>query len=76
MLGIVSHAPGGIGVFEATMLIALSNLPREGVLGAVLLFRLFYYLIPFTLALVLLMLHGGWSRIRKKPASSSIGTSG
>lgn len=73
MLGIVSHSPGGLGVFEATMLIALSHLPREGVpkediLGAVLLFRLFYYLIPFVLALIMLALHGGWSRMRRRSA--------
>ncbi|MGI6246303.1 MAG: lysylphosphatidylglycerol synthase domain-containing protein [Pseudochelatococcus sp.] len=67
MLGIISHSPGGLGVFEATMLIALSHLSREGVLGAVLMFRLFYYLIPFVLALILLGLHGGWSRINRKP---------
>lgn len=66
MLGIVSHSPGGLGVFEATMLIALSHLPREGVLGAVLLFRLFYYLIPFVLALLMLLVHGGLSRMRKQ----------
>ena len=54
MLGVASHAPGGLGVFEATILLALSNYPREPVLGALLLFRLCYYLIPFVLALSLL----------------------
>lgn len=51
MLGIVSHAPGGLGVFEATILLALSGLAREPVLGALLLFRVFYYLVPFVVAL-------------------------
>ena len=54
MLGIASHAPGGLGVFEATILLALSGLSREGVLGALLLFRLCYYLVPFVVALALL----------------------
>ncbi len=54
MLGIASHAPGGLGVFEATILLALSTVPRESVLGALLLFRLCYYLAPFLLALALL----------------------
>jgi uncharacterized membrane protein YbhN (UPF0104 family) len=54
MLGIASHAPGGLGVFEATVLIALSHVPREPVLGALLLFRIVYYLCPFVLALALL----------------------
>jgi hypothetical protein len=54
MIGIASHSPGGLGVFEATMLLALSWLPRETVLGALLLFRLLYYVLPFILALALL----------------------
>lgn len=54
MLGIASHAPGGLGVFEATVLLALTSLPREPVLGALLLFRLCYYLGPFIVALALL----------------------
>ena len=53
-LDIVSHAPGGLGVFEVTVLLALSSLSREQVLGALLLFRIFYYFIPFVLALALL----------------------
>lgn len=51
MLGVASHAPGGLGVFEATILLALSSYPREPVLGALLLYRLCYYLIPFVIAL-------------------------
>lgn len=62
MLGIVSHAPGGIGVFEATILVALSSLPGSQVLGALLLFRLCYYLLPFLLALALL---GGYEIVKR-----------
>ncbi len=54
LLGIASHAPGGIGVFEATLLLALPGVPREPLLGALLVYRLCYYLIPFLLALTLL----------------------
>ena len=54
LLGIASHAPGGIGVFEATMLLALPGVPREALLGALLVYRLCYYLVPFVLALILL----------------------
>lgn len=54
VLGIASHAPGGIGVFEATMLLALPGVPRGELLGALLVYRLVYYLVPFVLALVLL----------------------
>ncbi len=54
VLGIASHAPGGIGVFEATMLLALPGVPRGELLGALLVYRLVYYLLPFILALILL----------------------
>jgi hypothetical protein len=54
LLGVASHAPGGLGVFEATILLALPSLPREQVLGALLLFRICYYLLPFLLALAAL----------------------
>jgi uncharacterized membrane protein YbhN (UPF0104 family) len=53
-LGIASNAPGGIGVFEATMLLALPGVPREQLLGALLVYRLCYYLLPFILALIML----------------------
>jgi uncharacterized membrane protein YbhN (UPF0104 family) len=64
MLGVASHAPGGLGVFEATILLALSNYPREPVLGALLLYRLCYYLIPFVVALALLGAYEIRNRIR------------
>lgn len=51
LLGVVSHAPGGLGVFEATILLAFNSVPKEGLIGALFLFRLCYYLGPFVLAL-------------------------
>ncbi len=54
ILGIASNAPGGIGVFEATMLKTVPA-PSEGALFAsLLLFRVIYYLVPFVLALAFL----------------------
>jgi glycosyltransferase 2 family protein len=64
MLGVASHAPGGLGVFEATILLALSAYPREPVLGALLLYRLCYYLVPFVFALALLGAYEIRNRIR------------
>ena len=54
VLGVASHAPGGIGVFEATMLIALPSIPRDQLLGSILLYRVIYYFVPFALALAIL----------------------
>jgi len=54
LLGFASHAPGGIGVFDAAMLVALAMFDREELLASLLLFRLLYYIVPFTLALLVL----------------------
>jgi glycosyltransferase 2 family protein len=54
LLGFASHSPGGLGVFDAAMLVALWKYDTEQLLAGLLLFRLLYYLIPFTLALATL----------------------
>lgn len=54
LLGFASHSPGGLGVFDAAMLVALWQFDREELLAGLLLFRLLYYIIPFILALALL----------------------
>ena len=54
LLGFASHAPGGLGVFDAAMLVALWQYDKEQVLAGLLLFRVLYYLTPFAIALVIL----------------------
>jgi glycosyltransferase 2 family protein len=54
LLGFASHSPGGLGVFDAAMLIALWQFDAEELLAGLLIFRLLYYILPFTLALVTL----------------------
>jgi uncharacterized membrane protein YbhN (UPF0104 family) len=54
MLGFASHAPGGLGVFDAAMLVALWQFDKEDLVAGLLLFRLLYYLAPFVLALAIL----------------------
>ncbi len=54
LLGFASHAPGGIGVFDAAMLVALWQFDKEDVLAGLLLFRLLYYIVPFALSLLIL----------------------
>lgn len=49
-LGILSHAPGGLGVFEATIIAGLGAAGRSDVLAALLLYRMVYTLLPFLLA--------------------------
>jgi uncharacterized membrane protein YbhN (UPF0104 family) len=54
LLGFASHSPGGLGVFDAAMLVALWQFDREQLLAGLLLFRLLYYLVPFALSLAIL----------------------
>lgn len=46
-LGLVSHTPGGIGVFEASVTALLSGAGRADLLAALLLYRLIYNILPF-----------------------------
>jgi uncharacterized membrane protein YbhN (UPF0104 family) len=54
LLGFASHSPGGLGVFDAAMLVALWQYDKEELLAGLLIFRLLYYLLPFALALAIL----------------------
>ncbi|GJD50447.1 hypothetical protein OPKNFCMD_3186 [Methylobacterium crusticola] len=55
-VALVSHAPGGLGVFELVFITAMPDLPKTDVLAAVLIFRLFYLLLPFAMAIVVVLL--------------------
>ncbi len=51
--GLVSHVPGGVGVFETVLLLLLSpRIGRDSMIGAMLVFRAVYYLLPLALAAV------------------------
>ena len=56
LLGIVSHAPGGIGVFEMAMLASVGTDHGSRVLVALLLYRALYNLLPFAVAMIALLL--------------------
>ncbi|MDU3132303.1 MAG: UPF0104 family protein, partial [Bradyrhizobium sp.] len=49
-----SHSPGGLGVFDAAMLVGLWQMDREELLAGMLLFRMLYYLAPFLISVILL----------------------
>lgn len=53
---LASHAPGGLGVFEIIFLTAMPDIPKVDVLAALLVFRFFYLLIPFAMAVVVVLL--------------------
>jgi phosphatidylglycerol lysyltransferase len=53
--GLVSQVPGGLGVFETVVIVLLSkDIPAAAILGALLAYRAIYYLIPLSVAAVML----------------------
>lgn len=56
LLGFASHSPGGLGVFDAAMLVGLAQMDREDLLAGMLLFRVLYYISPFVISVILLTL--------------------
>lgn len=53
---LISHAPGGLGVLEIMFITAMPDADRAGVFAALIVFRLFYLLIPFALSLLVILL--------------------
>jgi uncharacterized membrane protein YbhN (UPF0104 family) len=80
LLGFASHAPAGLGVFDATILIGLGGDDKEPLIAALLMFRVLYHFLPFVIALGLFGSVEGWRgwrarlrRVRSRrltPASS------
>ena len=50
LVGLISHVPGGLGVFEVVVLAALPASARTDALAAMLCYRLTYNLLPFAIA--------------------------
>lgn len=62
ILAILSHVPGGLGVFELTMMASLPTVDKTYLLAVLLVFRLLYYLLPFFLAVLFFIGHEVWLR--------------
>jgi phosphatidylglycerol lysyltransferase len=60
--GLLSQVPGGIGVFETIVLLSLGDaLPRPTILGALVVYRGLYYLVPLIAAIAVL----AWSEFEQ-----------
>ena len=58
MAGFISHVPGGLGIFEAVALFLFQPyLPKDQVLGALIVYRLIYYLLPLVGSLVVFSIY-------------------
>jgi glycosyltransferase 2 family protein len=67
LLGFASSSPGGLGVFDAAMLVALIEFDKEELVAGLLLFRLLYYVIPFALSLLILGVRELWLGVARRP---------
>ena len=63
LVGVSSHVPGGLGVFETIILLALGPIASgPAIVGSLLVFRAVYYLLPLVLATALLAAYEGLGR--------------
>lgn len=69
VIGILSHVPGGLGVFELTMLASFPKVDKAQMLGALLIFRIYYYILPFLFAILLLGAYETRRYLRRGEAS-------
>ena len=64
MAGLISHVPGGLGVFEAVMLAGFGATGNEGleapILGSLAAYRVVYYLLPLAAATLMVI----WREVR------------
>ena len=76
LLGFISHTPGALGVFDAAILLALPQYTRAELLATLVVFRMIYYVIPFTLALCTMAAREFWlaSRGRKPDSRTAKGS--
>jgi len=54
--GLLSQVPGGVGVMEAVFLAVMPQVPASAVFAALLVWRLFYLLLPLALAIPVIVL--------------------
>lgn len=65
--GVFSQVPGGIGVFESIFLLALpGDVDRASIFGALLAYRIIYYVLPLIGAGGLFVIYENWLRARMK----------
>lgn len=72
LLGFASHSPGGLGVFDAAMLVGLWQFGREELLAGLLLFRVLYYIVPFVLSLGVLAAREAVVAMRRRRLSEAL----
>jgi phosphatidylglycerol lysyltransferase len=69
IVAVVSHVPGGIGIFEAVIVATVPG-DRATLLAALIAYRVIYYLLPLAIAAAMLAIHEG--RRWHAPAARSL----
>jgi uncharacterized membrane protein YbhN (UPF0104 family) len=69
---LVSNAPGGLGVFELVFVVAMPDIARPSIIAALLVFRMFYFWLPFLISVIVVLLY---ERNRLAGALRGTGTS-
>ena len=67
VISVLSHVPGGVGVFEAVIVTAFHNtIPLDVLTVALLSYRIIYYLVPFFIGVLLLIVNEGYVNLKKR----------
>ena len=66
---VISHVPGGLGVFESVLVLALPGVPADQLVGSLLAWRGIYYLLPLLGAAILF---GGQELRAQRPTLARI----
>ncbi|MGE0116158.1 MAG: bifunctional lysylphosphatidylglycerol flippase/synthetase MprF [Steroidobacteraceae bacterium] len=56
----IANVPGGLGVLESVVILALPNIPVDRLLASLVAYRVIYYLGPLALASLMLAAHEAW----------------
>lgn len=72
VVGVISHVPGGFGVFDAIILLGTATgSPSPELVSSLLLFRLIYYFVPVSIAAMMLVVYEARIRARVAHEDSS-----
>jgi uncharacterized membrane protein YbhN (UPF0104 family) len=67
VVGLISHVPGGVGVFEGSLSTLVKGIPPAALAAAFLGYRLFFFLLPLAVASLALVLDTLRERARSDP---------
>jgi phosphatidylglycerol lysyltransferase len=73
LLGLLSHVPGGLGVFEGVMVLLLRpHVATAMLVPSLVVFRAVYYLLPLALGLVALILDEAWQHRQRLSRAGAV----